>query len=702
MTRIHDTWADSDAPLTLEIYYSGAWHDITADLSEDGWQITRNPPEPTEFTCRLDNSGGKYSPRNPLSVLYGLVGRNTPIRAKVIAGGVTHTRFYGEVSVWPQRWTTKGTAYAPIAAAGIRRRLGQGASPLHSAMRRGAESVTDLIAYWPCEEGAGATSIASGLPGGPPMAIAGTPRLAADSETFIASNALPAMGSGSFTARIPAYTSTGKIQVRCLCSIPDRTLGGITDGATILTLRTAGTAARFTITYKADGILILNAYDAGGTLLGTSGEMFGLIDGFPFRLGLQLSQSGGNVTWAVEELGPGYPSGGSGTGTFTGVTIGSATEVSLATSKNCTDVVMGQLTVQKTTTTLYDLYQQLNAYQWETVANRLTRLYGVTTVGTTTQYLGWERIATLLDVMDTAAKTDGGILMETRDAAGFTFRSLDSITAQDAAATIAYTDNLLLPFEPVDDDKLTRNKVTVTRDRGSQYTSEVTTGPLNVSDPVDDPEGVGVYDEAFTLSLADDTQASDQATWRTHLGTTDESRWPRIGIELAHPTLRADSTLTADVLGMDVGDRLVVTLPAATAADLGLPPDNVDQLVVGYVETVTPKRFTITANGVPYSPYRVAVYDDAASFYSGAGTVLAEDLDTTETGIDVTAPAGVTWAHDDGDYVLAVGGETMTVTAISGTAPNYTFTVTRSTNGIVKTHSTGAPIDLAFPVFYSL
>ena len=70
-------------------------------------------------------------------------------------------RFWGEVSSWPQRWGKKGgpTVHSPIQCAGPLRRLGQGASPIQSPMRRGSAALDDLEAYWPLEDGPDSTTL---------------------------------------------------------------------------------------------------------------------------------------------------------------------------------------------------------------------------------------------------------------------------------------------------------------------------------------------------------------------------------------------------------------------------------------------------------------------------------------------------------------------------------------------------------------
>ncbi|MGC4942144.1 hypothetical protein [Kribbella sp. DT2] len=75
------------------------WTDITSDVRVDsGIEITRGrtgesgqaPPAACSLT--LNNRGGRYSPRNPTSDLYGKIGRNTPIRV-VIEADATYDAF---------------------------------------------------------------------------------------------------------------------------------------------------------------------------------------------------------------------------------------------------------------------------------------------------------------------------------------------------------------------------------------------------------------------------------------------------------------------------------------------------------------------------------------------------------------------------------------------------------------------------------
>lgn len=84
-------------PIT-ELYYSGAWNDISADVRVNpGITINRGrrdwaghaDPSTANLALNLGASNvavgvsGRYSPRNPRSDLHGLIGRNTPLRTRI-------------------------------------------------------------------------------------------------------------------------------------------------------------------------------------------------------------------------------------------------------------------------------------------------------------------------------------------------------------------------------------------------------------------------------------------------------------------------------------------------------------------------------------------------------------------------------------------------------------------------------------------
>jgi hypothetical protein len=80
---------------TVELYIDGAWTDITSDVyHRDPITITRgrtshsDTVDPSRCQLTLNNTSGKYSPRNPNGAYHGKIGRNTPLRVSVHAGSV--------------------------------------------------------------------------------------------------------------------------------------------------------------------------------------------------------------------------------------------------------------------------------------------------------------------------------------------------------------------------------------------------------------------------------------------------------------------------------------------------------------------------------------------------------------------------------------------------------------------------------------
>jgi hypothetical protein len=71
--------------LVTELFYSGAWNTAAA-YDRDSVTVTRGRGDeqgeavPSEALATLDNRDGDANPRNPTSALYGLAGRNTPMR----------------------------------------------------------------------------------------------------------------------------------------------------------------------------------------------------------------------------------------------------------------------------------------------------------------------------------------------------------------------------------------------------------------------------------------------------------------------------------------------------------------------------------------------------------------------------------------------------------------------------------------------
>jgi len=80
------------------------------------------------------------------------------------------------------------------------------------------------------------------------------------------------------------------------------------------------------------------------------------------------------------------------------------------------------------------------------------------------------------------------------------------------------------------------------------------------------------------------------------------------------------------------------------------------------------------------------------------GSQLAAGIDADDLTLSVAVTAGPLWTTDTNEMpiVIDVGGEHMTVTAISGASSPQTFTISaRSVNGVTKAHASGTPVTIA-------
>jgi hypothetical protein len=704
------TWTDSATPVALELYYSGGWQDVTDYLSREGWSITRglagegSAAAPQELKATLANGDGRFSTTHPESPLYGLAGRATPVRLRIYTHSTWYTRFVGEVAEWSPSWGLKGapSSVMKITASGITRRLGDNSDTTRSSLYRGlAAADAHLIAYWPLEDGDRSTQWTCER-GGSPGQITGTPSPGAE-DGFWCSDPVTTIGTSRHRFVLPEYTDTGEWQIRVLLYVKE----AIPTGSTLLSVDCpGGSITSVGIIYdSAAGGALASTVTYSDSTSNTHGSIAHAVDGKHILVSLEVEQDGADVGIRISTLEQGQTVGTTDLKTESSQTIGRARRVIINPERRALYyLATGHLQAEDAITSLFAFYWELNAWAGESAAHRISRLAveaGTTAsiVGDdyTSQRLGRQGRASILDLIQEAAEVGRGLLYEDRTDGLIAYRALAGLVNQDPAADLTYVDNLIIPFTPVLDDRYTVNRCSVTRQGGATATVEDSTSPMG-SQP--SPDGVGLRSLSVTRSLSVDAQALDQAGWTVSLGTVPGARWPALGINLAHPVFLGSASLTADVLSLDVGDRLDITSPPAW-----LSPDAISGLVLGYTETVNVEDYQIALVLAPYEPYRVAVATtggaDGARWTNGT-TVTTEALDSTETGIDITSTRPPYWTHADGDYDLRIGGEVMTVTAVTGAGPAQTMTVTRSVNGVIKAHGSGARVELAEPQHWGL
>jgi hypothetical protein len=622
-----------------------------------------------------------------------------------------YPRFTGEVPSWSPKWddpTGRG-AYTPIQATGITRRLGHNAPPLRSPIFRELLLAGSVTAYWPLEDAAGATSFGSAI-GGPPMLFAGVPQPAADSG-FAGSDPIPTFTAAGATGAVPAHTATNQFTVGALIHVPAT---GMLDESLLLAVTTSGTARTWTIKYD-DGSqgFRIEVYNAAAVKVKevAIGPWDPVVPGARFFLYLTAAVSGANIAWTLTYVWIGTDSTDAPfySDTVTAQTVGAVTSVAVGGNLDLAgEPSIGHVVATSSSTTLWaagSVYKSLVAWNGETAVERILRLCQEESIpvylqyGAVSELMGPQRSATLPTLLGDCETADGGVLYEPKGFLGLAYRTRASKYNQTPELTLSYSaEQVAAPFGPVDDDLALTNDVTVTRRNGSTARSTLTTGALSTREP---PNGVGLYDSTTDLNVHDDAQLPDQASWRLHLGTWDEARYPTTTVNLAN--LAKTPTLVGAVTALDVGDLASVTnLPTF------LPPGPADLIVEGYQETIgNPNDWVLTANCSPAGPYRVGVFDSTAARYSSDGSTLAAGVTSAATTLSVATPAGPLWIRTathpaEFPFDIVAAGEQVTVTAITGTTSPQTFTVTRAVNGVAKAQVAGATVELYRPAVYAL
>ncbi|MFJ3037708.1 hypothetical protein [Streptomyces tendae] len=588
-------------------------------------------------------------------------------------------RFVGEVASWTPRWDTGGKdVTTQVEAAGVLRRLGVGSIPTKSPMYREFTSPgrveTGIHAYWPMEDGAGATKLGSAVSGHPPMTITDGVTLAAY-DGWVASQPVPTVTSGRMRVMVPSYQRSGNAsQLGLFCRIPE---AGTISEQRIVSWSTTATAEIWSIVVNTSGQVAVRVWDEDGTKVHDSGFSSTAINGREVYFVMEVVQNLGDSFYdlLIVDIARSLPTSVAAntssvseiTNTVVGYQPGIITQVRMGEDAGMNGTALGHLVIGRSTTAFNASAGTLVGWNAEEAPSRVSRL-GIEenvhsyATGPGDEQCGPQPSGTALDVMRAAGEVDEGILAEQRSILGIRYVTRASMYNQPPTLVLDYTgdDGLVTPLQPVDDDQAVTNDVTVSRTSGSSARLTQDTGPLSTQPP---PAGVGLYDTSATLNLLDDDQPVEHAGWRLHLGTWDETRFPQVTVNLA-----AAPHMIEDAAAVDTGSRLQVTNPP-----VWLPPDVIDLLVQGYSESLDQFEWTITYNCTPARPFDVAWTGDATTANSPVefawldtdGSELAEALDTTETGVDVFTTAGYRWTPfvSDTPFDWRVGGEVMTVTA---------------------------------------
>lgn len=731
---------------------AATWTEITSYVSYDapptitrGASAEQDDAEPQTLQLRLTNADGRFTPGNPDSPYYPGITRHVPIRVrvKVAASGPTPetvaTVFVGGVDEWPLGFPSRRDNYADINL----RATGRWRGMLNARGQLGSLDATvrtfPLLAYWPLDEAADPSVLTDYVTG----ATISTPgnwtfgstdesehapglgvQTRAHPDTFGSAIYLPmnrTIPPNRRTYLLGTGTAT-TADVSGIACVLARPYGVESDPTPRIDFGFSGYTVRttpFDTSFGVGATVVL--YDpAGAELVNLSPEPDASFYGGSKVLAIEFYYDTDTTTYMIRcRYGNAIDSAASTLGfsplpswfllKHAAISTANINGLSHVVSYvgDPTQVIQGNPVVgdpftsparvmqaavedRPYTAATEELYAETIPTRLQWLAQVAGYRTGTVTVETVDNGIVGDQPAVAgalgmggknaLDAMKTAARAyyapresrDGNLFCE----------SLQN--RHNAAAWLALTfDSVQADMDPTWDDRALANQVTVTTGLGSATFIDA-----------DSQNTDGVYAKTYeagavaSLLTGATVKPLTIAGW---LADVDP------GVRLSRVPLvlnRLSAANLATYLSDDpVGKRLQLT-----AAPTQVGSATLDLTIQGTVETFGLKVWSTVLNTVARDKYaRVFVEGDATLGRLNLDhQTLAATLNTTATSVTVATAAGYPLLDTSGnDFTVDIDGEWITVTAVSGSSSPQTCTLTRSVNGVVKAHSSGATVRLA-------
>lgn len=697
-------------PTVAILLSSGVWLDISMDVRFEAGikNVTRGrTASDTKLRAgsagpmQINNLDGKYSPRNPIGPLYGLIGRNTQCR---ISRRGTY-RFWGVIPEWPPEWVTGNQdAWVNLTVAGIMRQLLAANAPLLQSALTRSTLAAGPVTGWTLEDASGSLVAAPVVLGGPSLVPFGSATFAGDTTlggagsapnigsvgTGFSGNVLPILGSWGmeFAAKAVESTSDAMIFVTdsngntfnvvtplTLPSFPMQVNIG-TEALTV-TSEPWNTDAQFNnswnyyaMYFQQSGAKIACQFYINGVQVINQNTSTSFTLGGPIRM-----QAPQDVT--------------------TPKTIGSDGSL-----KSISHINFYANTVPT------NAYLTLNGFIGETAGRRLQRLcaeqgLGFVYVGSLddTMPMGPQGVDKFVDLIYDCESADMGFLYEDNNSFSIGYAPRSSMWNQTPTLALDYraSGNVVLPLLPSDNDQRIINDSTVQRKGGGSVRVALTTGPMSTAAP--SAGGIGSYAENPTVNVQADSNAGDVAGWHVNIGTTDRQRFDQVNVNVANTIVNHNLIgLANQMCAIQIGNMITIDNPPVWAQT-----DQIRLICIGITENFDQFRHTITYNAVLADPYNVGVLDDPIlGHIESDGTYLFTGIGTADLNMTVATVTGELWITNPGlpgdfPFDIMMSGERMSILGISTTAPTQLWVMTRSINGVVKSHSANEPIYVRNP-----
>lgn len=641
-------------------------------------------------------------------------------------------RFTGEIQTRPDDWDVTGVdRWCPMTAQGTLARYQSTRAEIKSTVRRYMLRQSNLVGYWPLEDGRDSTAASNDVDGG----FAGilTSCSFGDADGFDGSAGSMTLDEASLSNaifRAKTHTATGAWSMMFYFNLQE--FPG--SDAVIANIYPRNSSIhRWVINVNATGFNF-QGYAKTGGVASSSGVNYGAgvnpVTGW-VAVYMAFEQVGGDIRWqtAWHQVGQTdtYTHLFGGT-TFAG-TVGTIDRLHAIPINAALDGMrLSHVMLWNYEWEITSVFAQISrAYSGETWGRRWIRLLSEEGIGfdwigdiDLTEECGPQPITTLYDILEEGAKLDGGLVTEARDMPLLWTYVTGAAMGNRRRLELSYSGNEIVEVpRPVGDGRYTVNDFTASRRNGAGARYEANDfRRKNVREQDDANPGVGRVERSDSYNAYLDDRMWYIASNRVHLGTWEERIIPKMTVSLHRDQVSGNAALADAIFSQDIGDPIAIVDVVAP-----MPPNEVHSIVTGYTETIKNLTHDISFNTVNQGPYDVPILESRFSEYA---VTLAEEHEETvlKTGIDSTATS-ITWKTDatstcpywvdDTNYPdsigggltlnIDIGGEVITVSSI--TAPSlvsgfYEQTATvsaRSVNSVVKSHDANAVVRLADPSY---
>lgn len=679
------TFPATDLVWKVEFNINGVWTDVTTYVLFDGGRgitianglgsedIDGGQPSMISFT--MDDTSGDLDPDNTASQFYPWLRLGMGVRASYDTGSGFSQRGQGEVYAFEPNDRPDGLKTVRINPISASKRVFVGArnlvSPLRSTTIAGAP-----VFYASLEDGAATTH---------PQVTYGTGRvnfpgqvLWGDNSTLAGSKPLPTMGASAYLQVI--WDNSRMSHQRWQFEYWQFVTAAPAGNTVMMRLYTDGSTPYIDFQFSATLYALVGVTQDGSTLW-TTGTFSNAAElGRWRRIKIMAQQNGANVDFKLVSMNPDGTEANEITASAAGTVGAAGTAARIGNQPSMTTTVgIGHVQV-------WDAYDYSTSdiagaafageqawARWDRVMTEIGDTNHVVRTGSPADiFMGKQGADNPNQILQEAVDVSHGFI-DTDKTGRIRFTDLfwmqDKTAAdQSPAMTVDYSQSTVYDLQTARHDTILWNEVDASMPSGPSVVAQRTTGRNQIADP---PAGIGRRPKPFTFNLDSDADLPAHAGWELNRGTVDKPSVKALVIKFERKAAALAALLTTWKT-LDTGSWVRVSNPPSRKG-----PDPLDIIMLGYEEWGNQKQLQVTIYGRPIADYHANEIDVGDERIDSDSTALLHPLTTADTSIRTydTSPYyfPVTWAHDDGDYLIRAGGkaEDINITAVSTGTPSF-------------------------------